>query len=179
MHPSPASRPARLVVVFTVAAASAALASCGDSRTPHKVYPVKGKILVNGHPAAECQIILHRTDALENPVTPQGRTNENGEFEVTTYYANDGAPEGEYVVTFEWRDRSGVAKQDFDGPDQLGGVYAKVEQTKELPGFVIKVERKPLELPPFELKQSAEVKRKYEDAKKRTSLGGPLGGSDR
>ena len=179
MHPSPASRPARLVVVFAVAAASAALASCGDSRTPHKVYPVKGKILVNGHPAAECQIILHRTDALENPVTPQGRTNENGEFEVTTYYANDGAPEGEYVVTIEWRERSGLTKSDFDGPDQLSGAYANAEKNKGLKGFVVQVGRQPLELPPFELTQSAEAKRKLEQARKRgPSFGGPLG-SDR
>ena len=54
-----------------------------------------------------------------------------------------------------------------------GGAYAKVEQTKGLPGFVIKVERQPLELPPFDLKQSAEVRRQLEEAKKRkTGLGG-------
>jgi hypothetical protein len=170
---------ARLAFRVAVAAALVTLASCGDSRANHKVYPVKGKILVNNQPAAECLIVLNRTFEQENPVTPQGRTNENGEFQITTYFANDGAPEGEYVVTFEWRDRSGVTKQDFDGPDQLGGAYAKVEQTKALPGFVIKVERKALELPPFDLTQSTQAKKQYDEAKKRPSLGGPLGGSDK
>jgi len=31
----------------------AALTACDDGRNLHKVYPVKGKILVNGQPAAE------------------------------------------------------------------------------------------------------------------------------
>jgi hypothetical protein len=145
------------------------LVGCGDGRNLRKVYPVKGKILVNGQPATDCQIAFHPTDAGDpaTRVTPRGLTDEKGEFQLTTYYGNDGAPEGEYVVTIEWRERSGLTKQDFEGPDQLGGVYANPEKTKGLPGFVVKVERKPMELPPFELKQSAEVKRKLEEAKRR------------
>src|SRR5581483_6787301 len=112
MQHSIMGRLVRLAFRVAVAAALAAPASCADSRVAHKVYPVKGKVLVNGAPAADCLVVLNRTFDQQNPVTPQGRTNENGEFQITSYYANDGAPEGEYVVTFEWRERSGVTKQD-------------------------------------------------------------------
>jgi hypothetical protein len=145
------------------------LVACGDSRGYPKVYPVKGKILVNGQPANDCQIYLNRTaggDPQAPQVKPQAATNENGEFQLTSYNANDGAPEGEYVVTIEWRDRVGLMKA-AEGVDQLDGVYATVDKTKGLPGFLIKVERKPLELPPFDLKQSPEAKRKAEEARKR------------
>jgi hypothetical protein len=116
------------------------------------------------------------------PATPQAVTDKNGEFQITSYLTNDGAPEGEYVVTIEWRERSGVMKTEFEGVDQLGGAYAKVEKTRGLPGFVVKVERQPLELPPFELTQSPEAKRKAEEAKKRRpgfDGHGPLGSGDK
>jgi hypothetical protein len=179
-----AKRAARLALRGVVMLGVVAMASCGDGKNLHKVYPVKGKILVNGQPAHECQVYLNRTfdDNHAFRTTPHGLTDKNGEYQITSYYANDGAPEGEYVVTIEWRERSGVTKQDFEGVDQLGGAYAKVEKTKSLPGFVVKVERQPLELPAFELTQSSEAKRRLEEAKKRRpgfDGHGPLGSGDR
>ena len=132
-----------------VAAALLTLPACGGSDF-HKVYPVTGKILVNGQPAGDCLIYLNRTFDDDHPrrVTPYALTNENGEFQITSYITNDGAPEGEYVVTIEWRDRVGMS-QALDGPDQLGGAYAKADKTKALKGFVVQVGKQPLELPPF------------------------------
>jgi hypothetical protein len=159
-----------------IALAILALASCGgDGRNRHKVYPVKGKILVNGQPANECQIVLLRTYDDKNPVVPQGLTNENGEFQLTSYDNNDGAPEGEYVATIRWNERSGLMKSEFDGPDRLGGAYSTPEKTKGIPGFVVKIERKSQELAPFDLKQSAEAKRKADVAKKQPTFTGPIG----
>ena len=177
MHHPSTVRPVLRALQVVTAIAVVALASCGDGRNLHKVYPVKGKILVNGQPASECQIYLNRTFDDDHPfrVTPQGLTDTNGEFQITSYHPGDGSPEGEYIVTIEWRERSGLMKSDFDGPDQLNGAYAQVEKTKGLPGFVVRVGQQPLELPPFELKQSAEAKRKLEEAKKRRFDGsGPL-----
>lgn len=170
-------RQARLALRGLVALAVVGLASCGsDDNARHKVYPVKGKVLVNGQPAHEAQVTLNRTFAEKNPVAPSAMTDQNGDFQVTSYQFGDGAPEGEYVVTITWRERSGITKQDFDGPDRLGGAYATQDKTKGMPGFVVKVDKKPTELPPFELKQSAEAKRRAEEAKKRPVLGqGPLG----
>jgi hypothetical protein len=169
------ARAARLVPLLVFAALAAA---CGG-KDFHKVYPVKGKVTVNGKPAFECLVYLNRTFNDDHPrrVTPYALTDEKGEFQITSYYTGDGAPEGEYIVTAEWRERSGIMNNNFEGIDRLGGDYAKTDKTRGLPGFVIKVERRALELPPFELKQSAEAKRKHEEWKKRRKAPG-LGGGD-
>jgi hypothetical protein len=175
-HPC-TSRPVRRALRVIVALAVAGLASCGDGRNLHKVYPVKGKVLVNGQPANDCQVYLNRTFDDDHPfrVTPQGLTDKNGEFQITSYHIGDGAPEGEYVVTIEWRERSGLMKANFEGPDQLGGAYARVEKTKGLAGFVVRVGPQPQELPPFQLTQSADLKHRLEEAKRRRFDGsGPL-----
>lgn len=166
------ARPAARV---TAALAVLALVSCGGGGFP-RTYPVKGKILVNGQPANECQIYLTRTatDSTPVPVRPQAVTNNNGEFQLTTFNTGDGAPEGEYVVTIEWRTRTGMMKQDFEGPDQLAGAYAKAEKTRTLKGFVIQVGKDALELPPFQLRQTEEAKQMAEEARRQRSFGGPL-----
>jgi hypothetical protein len=177
--PSPRRFPFAVPAARAAAAfALLAITSCGEGKFP-KTYPVKGKVLVDGQPAKDCQVSLHRVSggALSPPATPNGLTDENGEFQLTSYAANDGAPEGEYVVTIEWRERSGIAQADFDGPDRLGGDYANIEKNKTLKGFSVQVAKQALTLPPFELTQSTQAKRKLDEAKKkRPTFGGPLGG---
>jgi hypothetical protein len=181
MHHSDALRPASLALRVGFALTLVVLAGCGGKKFP-KAYPVKGKILVNSQPAKECQIALHRTSPGDPafPATPSAVTDDKGEFQLTSYTSNDGAPEGEYIVTIEWRDKSGLTMGEYEGPDQLGGAYAKAEKNKALKGFVVQVGKEPMELPPFELTQSAEARRQYEAKKKRPQGfgGGPLG-SDR
>jgi hypothetical protein len=161
-----------------VALALLAVVSCGEGKYP-KTYSVKGKVLVDGQPAKDCQVSFHRMTGaqLATPATPSGVTDDNGEFQLTSYVTNDGAPEGEYVVKIEWRERSGITKSDFEGPDRLGGDYASVEKNRTMKGFTVQVGKQSLELPPFELTQSAQAKRKLEESKKkRPNFGGPLGG---
>ncbi len=172
-----ARRGAPRTLQCAVAVAALLFAGCGDGRSFPKAYEVKGSVLVNGQPANDVQITLHRIspDPLTTPATPQGVSDAKGEFYLTSYNTDDGAPNGEYVVTIEWRERTGIMKQDFEGNDRLGGAYAKVEKTKEMPGFKIKVDGGPLELPPFKLTQSPEAKAKAAAAKKGPpSLQGPL-----
>lgn len=64
----------------------------GDRKS---VYPVKGKITMNGAPVAGATVTF--SPQSEQPVA-YGRTNSSGEYALTTYDANDGAAEGEYVV---------------------------------------------------------------------------------
>jgi hypothetical protein len=178
MHPSRNFRPVSLTLRIAVALAVVGLGACGSSKFP-TTYAVKGKILVDGQPAKECQVAFNRTSGGDPafPVTPNAVTDDKGEFQLTSYYANDGAPEGEYVVTIEWRERSGITKAEFKGTDRLGGDYAKADKNKALKGFVVQVARQRLDLPPYELTQSAQAKRKLEAAKKRgPGFGGALGG---
>ncbi|AMV26029.1 hypothetical protein VT84_16640 [Gemmata sp. SH-PL17] len=125
------------------------LASCSDGRK--KCYPISGKILVDGKPAADCFIYLYPA----NPADGEGKdrtiplavADENGAFALSTYGTGDGAPAGDYIVTFTWRERSGLLKNQYEGKDRLNGKYATVEKSP----VRLTVEKKPTELPPFEL----------------------------
>jgi len=83
-----------------------------------------------------------------NRVLPIAMTDENGKFKLSTFATDDGAPAGDYTVTFTWRGRSGLLKNQFDGPDRLNGKYATIEAS----GIKVTIENKPQELKPFELK---------------------------
>jgi hypothetical protein len=158
----------KLAFRLAVIGAMVTLAGCGDGKNFPKAHEIKGTVLVNGQPAENVQIILNRVggEALAVPTTPKGMTNAQGEFLITSYNAEDGAPNGEYVITVEWREPTGLLKKDFDGPDRLGGAYAKVEKNKAASGFTVKVEGKAQELPPLKLTQSAEAKARAEASKR-------------
>jgi hypothetical protein len=108
-----------LVLCVAFAASALLMPSCGKSRKP--VYPVHGTILDNeGKPAVGAIIIFHSTDTSDASSTnPAAVVAEDGSFAITTYETGDGAPEGEYVATIEWRKRQGFGGP--EGPDLLGG----------------------------------------------------------
>ena len=145
------SRPARDRWRAMVLSACVALCvtSCGGGRKPP--YPVSGTIHVDRKPAADCLIQFHSSDPADhdgpNRVLPVAMTDEAGKFKLSTYAAGDGVPAGDYLVTFTWRQRSGLLKNQFDGPDRLKGKYA----TKEGSGTKVTIHPKAQELPPFEL----------------------------
>ena len=64
-----------------------------SSRTP--VYKVKGKVTYNGQPAASADLIFTPSEGQKGAF---GRSDENGEYELTTYSSSDGAVEGKYAV---------------------------------------------------------------------------------
>ena len=76
---------------------------CGDSgRIP--VYPVRGKVTLDGQPAVGAYVIFHPTTKDEKKIglKPRGVTNDDGEFVLRTYESGDGAPEGDYQVITFW-----------------------------------------------------------------------------
>lgn len=126
-----------------VAAALLFLTSCGGDRDLRKTYPVTGTVTVDGTPApAGVVVSLHpqftETDRL--PIHPRGATDDAGRFKITTYNTDDGAPEGEYVVTVEWLQRSGPMSPHF-GNDLFAGAFAKPEAHKGKPEFTVNVTR--------------------------------------
>ena len=57
---------------------------------------------------------------------PAAVTDENGEFTICSYQPGDGAPPGEYAVTFSWPKHLNTIDDDSGMPevDQLQGRYA-------------------------------------------------------
>lgn len=98
---------------------------CGKGPPPIKgklpVFPVKGRLLMDGQPMAAATIIFNpvrkypKGAALQRP---RAVVDADGNFQVSTYDNDDGAPAGDYKVTLSWK-----------GP--LEGVNS--EQKDELP----------------------------------------------
>ena len=153
------------------------LTSCSKDEFK-KVFPVSGQVLVDGQPAADCHVYLYRTFDDDHPhrVSPLALTGPDGKFKVTSYITDDGAPDGEYIIGIEWKERSGIMGNNYDGADQLGGAYANKEANKTKPGFVINVGKEPLMLPPFELKMSPEAKKKNDERKAKKAQRPGIGG---
>src|SRR5262245_589838 len=83
------------------AAALAFLAGCSSDRKP--VYPVSGQVLFNDRPLKKVVVSFHPVDAANFPrERPNADTDEDGRFKLHTYLTGDGAPEGEYRVTFHY-----------------------------------------------------------------------------
>lgn len=120
----------RLLLVLTGSLVPV-LAGCGGPRVPALV-PAGGKVVLKQKDGAV--VPLGGAKLVLVPVAggdryPTARAAADGSFRLATDGA-DGAPEGEYVVTVEWRDRQ-QPKFDVDGrgevdrgPNRLRAVYA-------------------------------------------------------
>lgn len=117
------------------------LGGCGDANENRlAVHPVSGKVLNGGKPAAGVQVVLHplgNAAAKSAALYPNGVTDENGQFRLTSYAAEDGAPNGEWAVTLSWPDDSLPAKMKEELlsngdslPDRLKGRYATPDKSK-------------------------------------------------
>ena len=79
------------------------LAGCSDDQP--RVWHVDGLLTVNGVPAGNASIALHRRGE-PSAACPVGISRPDGTFELTTFAPNDGAPPGQYDVTLIWHDAS-------------------------------------------------------------------------
>jgi hypothetical protein len=127
-------------------AVALACGSCSSSG----LYPVSGKVLVKGEPAAGASVHFRRTGA--DPMHEEaimGLVQADGSFTLVCGSLGSGAPPGEYDVLIEWRQVAHQAKgQPQKGPDRLQGHYA--DPRRPLLHVVIRAQSN--ELPPFELK---------------------------
>jgi len=123
------------------------LVGCGRSATT--TYPVSGKVLdANGKPAVNAMVMFHPVPAnpdVKNP--PIGRVDEQGDFRLTSFVKDDGAPPGDYVVTIEWRP---LKKTPFspEPDDLLAGRYRNPAKST----LRAKVNEAETSLPPFQVK---------------------------
>ncbi|MBX9626067.1 MAG: hypothetical protein K2X82_19880 [Gemmataceae bacterium] len=129
-----------------LAGLAALTASCaGDGR--ERVYAVTGRVVHRGKPAEGAMVILHTVEGDEKrALKPFGRAGADGTFRITTYTTNDGAAEGEYVVTLVWPTPPAATSRDMEeGPDRLNGRLADPKTSK----WRVKVGKAPVELEPF------------------------------
>src|ERR1700722_11735975 len=78
----------------------AGLIGCGSQPPRLSTYPVHGQVTCAGKPAVGVHVFLRRADGAsvpEMPMNPRARTGPDGQFTMTTYDKNDGAPAGDYV----------------------------------------------------------------------------------
>lgn len=128
-----------------VCLALSAVTGCGSAppdvpQVP--LHPVTGAITLDGKPIAGARLSLHAIQGAKvGDITPTGITDENGQFQISTYQPLDGAPEGSWTVTVSWpevlsggsdpeygRERLPVRYQD---PDKSGLVIASSEDLRD------------------------------------------------
>ena len=126
------------------------VSGCGPSGPT--LYPVKGKVTVNGKEASNAIVFLHRKGKTDiGEPTPYGKAAEDGTFSISTMPGQDGAQLGDYVVTVVWPDMSKPEDGNGGRPDALHGLYDKVANSK----LTATVKAESNALSPFELTISA------------------------
>ena len=111
-----------------------ALAGCGGGGKPGAV-PAGGKVTYRKATVpAGALVVFHPADpAAEKRIggKPFAKVGDDGTFALTTYAEGDGAPEGEYGVTIDWRPPAKDAK--FALGDGGGGGASKLNPKYSTP----------------------------------------------
>src|SRR5262245_33026213 len=121
---------------------------CGNSAG---LYPVSGKVLFKGEPAAGATVTFVRKGAADRlqEQTPQGVVQPDGTFALAGPLGM-GAPPGDYVVLVEWKEGAGKVKGRSPGlsaPDRLKKRYLDPSR----PLLTATGEAATNALPPFEV----------------------------
>jgi hypothetical protein len=132
-----------------------ALACLACSGNSDGLCSVRGKVLYKGNAAPGVLVTFHPKGGDKvTTVRPTGTAGEDGTFTLTTG-TKDGAPAGDYVITFVWPEE--VKAKNQKGPislappesrDRLKGAYAHQAQSK----FKAQIKAGSNQLDPFELK---------------------------
>jgi hypothetical protein len=110
------------------------IAGCSETTVPRgpEAYPVKGKVMYRGKPAEGFRVAFHPLEPWNGAqFAPSGTTNAAGEFAIHSYKEDDGAPAGDYVVTFSWPQEISTGDPD-DAPrivDRLRGALASPQKS--------------------------------------------------
>ena len=121
-----------------------------DNRVP--VYPVSGKILVNGVGAEGAKVVFYGASkdlTGKGTVLPSAVTDSEGNFKLRSYDPEDGAPAGKYAVSIIWPEPipEGADVEMFEPPDRLKLRYVDPKQS----GLTAEVVEGGIDLAPFEL----------------------------
>ncbi len=112
------------------------------------MFTVSGKVLFNQKPAAYALVVFHPVKDTKLDMRPNGYTDKEGVFRLSTYSDGDGAPAGDYLVTVIWTGANPDTEEVAEAPDKLQGRYADPKTS----GLKVTVKEGPNQLAPFELK---------------------------
>jgi hypothetical protein len=93
------------------------------------VHPVQGTIQFRGQPVEGAFVSLHAKATQEGVPTPRATVTKDGSFTVSTYDGDDGAPEGDYVVTVQWYKPVRVGNDLVGGPNVLPAKYSSAQSS--------------------------------------------------
>jgi hypothetical protein len=132
------------LALFAALIVSTAMSGCAEKRVP--VFPVSGKVTYKGKPAGGAIIVLHSVNAVAfDGVAPSGTVNEDGTFTITVYEPGDGAPEGDYVATIQWRKMVTSEGGGAAGPNVLPAQYSSAATSP----VKVSVSGGPTQIPPI------------------------------
>jgi len=132
------------------------VACCVSCSSGTSYNPVHGKVLYKNEPIEGVLVTFHPKQKKSLAELPTGQTGEDGTFTLMTG-KGEGAPEGEYVVTFYCLQEApekkkakprGMVMQKLDLEDRFKGAYAKEEKSN----FTVVIKSGKNELEPFNLK---------------------------
>lgn len=123
---------------------------CGRKQASRlEVYPVSGRLLVNGQPPAGAEVYFHPRQPIPGLATrPLAKVAADGSFEPGTYLEHDGLPAGQYDLTIIWPQVTVVENEEVTGPDWLGGRFADPQH----PAAEVTVQDAAVTIPPIDLK---------------------------
>jgi serine/threonine-protein phosphatase CPPED1 len=90
----------------------------GVVRKQKPTYPVSGRVTGGGEPAVGATVALHSYDVEKKTYArlADGRTDDVGRFQLTTYYRFDGVPAGDYTVTLSGGAGGNVVPERYGTP---------------------------------------------------------------
>lgn len=113
--------------IATVAVVALLITGCGGGADAERVpvHPVTGAIQFRGQPTVGAFVTLHPKDGQTTQApAPRATVGPGGNFTLTTYDGQDGAPEGEYTLTVQWYRPVRQGDELIGGPNVLPPKYA-------------------------------------------------------
>ncbi len=119
---------------FGLVAMSILAASCSKPPLPGpQPHPVHGSVMYRGQPAKGFRVIFYPlSEQGKRKFAPSAITNDSGEFRLCSYHPDDGAPTGEYAVTFSWPQHINTGDESDPEPevDRLRGAYSDPRKSR-------------------------------------------------
>lgn len=119
--------------LWLIAGVSFAIVGCSVSHQA-KTYVAHGKVrFKKDQIPVGALVVFHPKDPkIEKEIggKPFGKVEDDGTFVLTTYALNDGAPEGEYGVTIDWRPKPASSKMSLSSE---GGPSVAMLSTRSSP----------------------------------------------